>query len=82
MDFWTAFFANLPATLLALGSLVGVILSHFKIRTVADNVTIIEKATNSMKDALVKATGEAAFLEGEKSQREKPQPRNPYLGGI
>lgn len=28
------------------------------------NVALIEKATNSMKDALVKATGDAKFLEG------------------
>jgi len=31
---------------------------------IKDNVAIIEKATNSMKDALVKATGEAALAKG------------------
>jgi hypothetical protein len=28
------------------------------------NIQKIEKATNSMKDALVKATGDAAYLQG------------------
>lgn len=47
--------------------------------TVKDDVRIIEKATNSMHDALVKAVGEASFAAGEKEglatgrAEEKPQ---------
>jgi hypothetical protein len=36
-----------------------------------ENIQKIEKATNSMKDALVKATGEAAFAAGAKSETDK-----------
>lgn len=35
-----------------------------KVDVVQGDVLKIEKATNSMKDALVKATGDAAFAEG------------------
>jgi hypothetical protein len=35
-----------------------------KSNRIAANVQVIEKATNSMKDALVKATGEAALAKG------------------
>ena len=79
-DFWTALFANLPATLFALASLVGVVLTHFKVKEVKAevvevkyNVVTIEKATNSMQDALVKATGDAAFLEGKAAERKNPE---------
>jgi len=73
-EIWTAFFANLPATLIALGSLIGIILAHFKISGVENNVKIIEKATNSMKDALVQATHDAAFLQGKADERTNPEP--------
>lgn len=53
---------------------------HDKVDTAVERVEIvqadvlkIEKATNSMKDALVLATGEAKFLEGEKSGKEQEQ---------
>jgi Tfp pilus assembly ATPase PilU len=36
---------------------------------VADDVKVIEKATNSMKDALVKATGEASLAAGADAER-------------
>ena len=36
---------------------------------VAENVQVIEKATNSMKDALVASTQKAAFAEGKESGR-------------
>ena len=36
------------------------------------NIDKIEKATNSMKDALVKATGEAAFAAGQQSEKQNP----------
>ncbi len=42
-----------------------------KVEQTSINVEKVEKATNSMKDALVKATGDAAFLEGEKHGREQ-----------
>ena len=35
------------------------------------NIATIEKATNSMKDALVKATGEAAHAAGVKDERSR-----------
>lgn len=40
------------------------------ITSVAENVTKIEVATNSMKDALVASTAKASDLEGEKRGRE------------
>ncbi len=73
-DFWnSAFVANLPSTIFALGSLIGVILAHFKIKEVKADVKVIEKATNSMKDALVKATGDTRFLEGKAEERNNPE---------
>ena len=44
-----------------------------RINTVQSDVRKVELATNSMKDALVKATGEAAFAAGEKSERANPE---------
>lgn len=40
-----------------------------KLDIVGDNVLKIEKATNSMKDALVKAAGEAGELKGMQDER-------------
>lgn len=40
-----------------------------KLDIVGDNVLKIEKATNSMKDALVKAAGEAGELKGIQSEQ-------------
>lgn len=42
-----------------------------EIKAVAENVLVVEKATNSMKDAMIESTAKAAFLEGEKSERDK-----------
>lgn len=42
---------------------------------VKQTVALVEKHSNSMKDALVKATGDASFLEGERSGREKEEGR-------
>lgn len=50
-----------------------------RLRTMQRNVLKIELATNSMKDALVKATGDAAFLAGEKSERLNPTSPGPSL---
>jgi hypothetical protein len=38
---------------------------------VKNNVQTIEKATNSMKDELVKVTGEAEYAKGVKAEKEK-----------
>jgi len=40
------------------------LVNAFRINKVATNVQVIEKATNSMKDALVKATEKASVAEG------------------
>lgn len=53
------------AIFLGLGQLLSTILQFLN----SLNIRKIEVATNSMKDALVKATGEAATLEGEKTGR-------------
>ena len=37
------------------------------------DIRVIEKATNSMKDALVKATGDARYLEGKDDERRNPE---------
>ena len=44
-----------------------------RLEVVAANVQKIELATNSMKDALVQATKEKSFLEGEKSGKQQEQ---------
>lgn len=46
----------------------------YKVRRAEVNIEKVEKATNSMKDALVVAAGKAGFTEGlaEGSRREKP----------
>jgi len=44
-----------------------------KLDVMAEHVQQIEKATNSMKDALVKATGEARFAEGKEAGKNEKQ---------
>lgn len=53
------------ATLIpALAAAIIGLINAFRISKVAANVQVIEKATNSMKDALVKASKEASLAEG------------------
>ena len=55
-----------------LGVFVGIFISlrnSFKIAHVEGNVLLIEKATNSMKDALVASTGNAAHAAGKEEGR-------------
>lgn len=63
-------------TAIRVATFVGVVVSIYvslrnstKIKTVASDVLLIEKATNSMKDALVHATGAAAKAEGKEEAR-------------
>ena len=44
---------------------VAVAWGHWQTRQVREEIHKIEVATNSMKDALVKATGEEAFQRGD-----------------
>lgn len=81
MDFWTAFFANLPATILAAASFMGVILNWLKTVKVAEKVETIATETNGMKDALVDAAKKEGIAQGKLEVLTKPQPKNPYLGG-
>lgn len=48
----------------ALTAAVISLVNAFRLTRVANNVQVIEKATNSMKDALVKASKEASLAEG------------------
>jgi hypothetical protein len=81
MDLLTAFIANLPATILAFASLLGVILNYLKTNKVAADVKTIEIATNSMKDALVTASRAEGLAAGKLEQSKLAPPRNPHLGG-
>ena len=49
----------------ALGAFVTGIINARRITAVKENVQTIEKATNSMKDALVDATAKASLAEGK-----------------
>ncbi len=75
MDIWahviTVFIAAIPPTLLALAAVLTSLRNNRELKTVKTDVKTVETATNSMKDALVKATGEAAFAAGAAEQREK-----------
>jgi hypothetical protein len=57
-------------------------LARADIQEVKENVVTIEKATNSMKDALVHATKEAAFSAGKEQgradQKAEPLPPLPH----
>ena len=59
-----ALIAGLPGTMAAVGALIVTIRTGTKVAAVATQVNVVEKATNSMKDALVKATGEEALARG------------------
>lgn len=63
-----AFWTNLPSTILALGSLLTIligILNTRKLNRQAGSIEAIHKATNSMKDDLIKVTGEAEHAKGK-----------------
>lgn len=55
-----AYATLITASAAAVASLV----NSFRITKVSNNVQIIEKATNSMKDALVEASAKASLAEG------------------
>lgn len=59
------------AVLLTIWVKADVHLARAEVDVVKDDVRKIEIATNSMKDALVKATGEAKFAEGASAERDK-----------
>ncbi len=65
--------ASIAQMVVVVGGLIALLLKLRDVRNditeVKDNVHTIEKATNSMKDALIKSTGEASFAAGADSQR-------------
>lgn len=65
MDFWTAFFANLPATIMALGSLVGVIISHYKGIDRDKKIEEVHGLVNGLAEVREKAAGNKGFDAGE-----------------
>lgn len=81
MDFWTSFFANLPATILALGTLLGVIRNWRKTDQVAEHVKRIENNTDGLVEASNAASKAEGVVQGKIEERANPTPRNPYLGG-
>jgi len=81
MDFWTAFFANLPATILAAATFLGVVLNWLKTAKVAENVQKIESATNSMQEKMLGSAKAEGIALGKIEERANPLPRNPHLGG-
>ncbi len=48
-------------------------LDRSRINEIKKDINTIEKATNSMKDSLVEATGERRFLEGKAEERTNPE---------
>jgi hypothetical protein len=71
-----ALIAGLPGTLAALGALIVTIRTGTKVAAVATQVNTVEKATNSMKDALVKATGEEALARGIQQGKDAEKARH------
>lgn len=59
-----AVIASVPPTLTAAGALVVALKTQDKVAVVADKVEVVHRATNSMKDALVKVTRSDALQEG------------------
>lgn len=84
---------SMPATIAAIFAALTAYQASQKVTATQADVKKIEVATNSMKDALVLATGDAKFLEGEKAGRateeirqgreDAPQPNvQPVIDGI
>lgn len=65
----TAFIATIPATIAAITALIVVLRSSSKVAKVEANVEKIEKATNSMKDALVASALVEGHAEGVKDEK-------------
>ncbi len=70
-NFWTAFFANLPALVASLIALVSAIAAFVqslrngeKAAVLAEKIEVVHRATNSIKDELVASTARAAHAEG------------------
>lgn len=64
---WAAIITALALLVTAVGTVVNLFLNYWTRREVkaqAENIQKIETATNSMKDALVKASGEAGHAAG------------------
>lgn len=59
----------------SVGSFVVSMVTLFRQGKLAENVQKIETATNSMKDALVKATREQSLLEGADRERQEETAR-------
>lgn len=72
---WAAIIAAVGVIIVQIVTRVLGYLEHLNttrtVKKVEDNVQKIETATNSMKDALVKATGDAQFLKGGEAERVK-----------
>jgi hypothetical protein len=63
-----AFWANLPVTIVAVGTLCTTLIglwNSWKVSRLSDKVEVVHKATNSMKDQLVRVTGESEFAKGK-----------------
>ena len=60
-----AFWVSLPGILAGLAAILSIFWNARKIAAVDAKVEIVHKATNSMKDELVKVTGEAEHAKGK-----------------
>lgn len=69
---WAIVTSQPPATFAGILSGVAALMAYLtseQTKALADKVEVIHAATNSMKDALVKSTGEASFAEGREAGR-------------
>jgi hypothetical protein len=71
-----AVIAGLPGALAAVGALIVTIRTGTKVAAVATQVNVVEKATNSMKDALVKSTGDEALARGIQQGKDTEKARH------
>ena len=71
-----AIIAAIPPTLMSLASFMHSVKNGDKIDSVVKNVETIEKATNSMKDALVKQAGEIGHAQGKSDEKEEQAVRD------
>lgn len=58
--------------LVQLGIVYLAYLTHESAKRSEANIQLVEKATNSMKDALVASTAKASFAEGKAAERKNP----------
>lgn len=68
-----AFWSSIPGILAGVAAILSIFWNGRRISSVESKVEIVHKATNSMKDELVKVTGEAEHAKGklEGAQEEK-----------